>query len=133
MDSLSIDGIELSTHIGVPEEERKKEQRLLVSIELFLDLSAAGRTDDVTQSVDYYQVTLRIRTLAQQERKTIESFAEDIAQMILKEFQPAGGVKVSVWKFPMPGVRAVCATIERKYDASTVNNPASRPSLRLRA
>ncbi len=116
MDSLFIDSIELWTRIGVPEEERQKEQRLLVTVELLLDLSSAGKSDDVAQSINYDQVTQRIRALAQQERKTIEAFAEDTAQMILKEFGPQGGVKVTVWKFPLPGVKGVCATIWRKND-----------------
>ncbi len=113
MDSLFIDGLELWTRIGIADEEREKEQRLTVNIELFLDLSPAGTNDDLTRSIDYLAVTQQVRELAKTERKTIEALAEDIAAMILKQFTPAGGVKVSVWKFPIPGVRSVAATIFR--------------------
>ncbi|OGJ61473.1 hypothetical protein A3C37_04080 [Candidatus Peribacteria bacterium RIFCSPHIGHO2_02_FULL_53_20] len=112
MDSLCITDLELWTHIGVPEKERKTEQRILVTIELLGDLSPVGKSDDVTRGIDYEKLTNAVRALAKTERKTIERLAEDIAEMILKSYKPQS-VKVSVWKEPLPGVRGVKATIQR--------------------
>ncbi|MBM3227530.1 dihydroneopterin aldolase [Candidatus Peribacteria bacterium] len=112
MNTLTIHDLELWTHIGVPEEERKTEQRILVTIELLSDLSPVGKTDDVTQGIDYEQLVHDVRVLAKIERKTIERLAEDIAAMILKSYKPES-VKVSVLKQPLPGVRGVKATITR--------------------
>lgn len=114
MDSLYIQDLEVWTRIGVPEEERAVEQRLLVSIELFTDLSATAKSDDVAKSIDYEQVTNDIRVLAGTARKTVERFVEDAAQMILTVHKPAGGVKVSAQKFVLPGVKAVHVTVFRK-------------------
>lgn len=112
MDSLCITDIELWTHIGVPEEERKTEQRILVTIELLGDLSPVGKTDDVTKGIDYEKLTNDIRALAKTERKTIERLAEDIAAMILQSYKPQS-VKVSVFKQPLPGMKGITATIDR--------------------
>lgn len=112
MDSLSLAGIELQTCLGVPVSERKKPQRVLVSITLFADLQKAGQLDDVSQSVDYAVVRQAIITLAATPRKTIEKLAEDIAQAILKQF-PIRSVEVTVTKFPFADTKSVSATITR--------------------
>jgi FolB domain-containing protein len=112
MDSLSINDLELWTHIGVPEEERRIEQRVLVSIELSTDLSPVGKNDDVTKGIDYEKIVADVRELAQTERKTIERLAEDIAETVLLKYQ-SKSVKVSIQKNPLPGVRGACVTIER--------------------
>ena len=112
MDCLTITDLELWTHIGVPEIERKTEQRIFATIELLGDLSPVGKTDDVSLGIDYEKLVNDVRTLAKTERKTIEHLAEDIAVMILKSYKP-DSVKVSIWKEPLPGVRGIQATIER--------------------
>ncbi|OGJ59933.1 hypothetical protein A2881_02255 [Candidatus Peribacteria bacterium RIFCSPHIGHO2_01_FULL_55_13] len=112
MDTLTITDLELWTRIGVPDEERKAEQRILVTIELQGDLSPVGKSDDVSKGIDYEMLTNEVRALAKTERKTIERLAEDIAAMIIALYNPES-VKVSVWKEPLPGVRGVKATITR--------------------
>ncbi len=114
MDSITLEDIEIWTRIGVPEEERAVEQRLLVSVELFSDLAPAAKADDVGKGIDYDAVTVALRDLAGgAPRKTMERFVEDAAAMILKAFKPAGGVKVSAQKFVLPGVKAVHVTVFR--------------------
>lgn len=114
MDSLSVQDLEIWTQIGVPAAERATAQRLLVSVELFTNLSVVAEHDDVSRGIDYQQVTDAIRKLASTPRKTLERFVEDIAQHVLAAYSPAGGVQVSAQKFVLPGVRAVRATIFRK-------------------
>lgn len=114
MDLLTIHDIELWTCIGVPEVERKTEQRILVTIELSGDLSPIGTTDDVIKGIDYASLVTDVRALATTERKTIERLAEDIAEMILKKYAPAS-VTISIEKQPpIPGVKSVIATVTRK-------------------
>lgn len=113
MDSLLIDRLELWTRIGVPKEERKQEQCVLVNVELFTDLSAIAKKDDVKKGIDYDLVVKDIRKLATTERKTIERLAEDIAAMILKKYRPYA-VEVSVEKRPIPGVESVIVTLSRQ-------------------
>lgn len=114
MDSLYIQDIEIWTRIGVPEIERSTEQRLLVSVELFTDLQSTAKHDEIGKGIDYQQVVEGIRNLASTPRKTLERLTQDIADHVLHAYSPAGGVKVSVQKHILPGVRAVHATIFRK-------------------
>lgn len=112
MDTVSIHDLEVSTHIGVPDEERSSEQTLKVSIDMETDLKKAGQSDAIEDTIDYEQVANSIVELAKEERKTIEKFAEDIAQEVLKKF---GGtsIKVTIKKFVLPQTEAVSVTIIR--------------------
>ena len=112
MDSIRINDLEVWTRIGVPDEERQAEQRLLVSVEVCVDTRAAAKEDDVRQSINYVDVTEDIRALAATERKTIERLAEDIAQMILRNDR-AESVSVTVKKFAIPGTTHVSVSIRR--------------------
>lgn len=112
MDALSIHHLEVWTHIGVPEEERKTEQRLTISISMELDASSAGKADDVTKSINYDDVAKAIRHLATKERKTIEAFAEEIAAMILRDFAPHA-VSVTIHKFILRDAASTSITMRR--------------------
>ena len=111
-DLLTISDIELRTHIGVPEEERAQEQRLLVSIVMHIDTKKAGESDDLSKTINYEKVRFDVLDLAKKERKLIESFAEDIATMILNEHD-AYNVTVTVKKFILPDTKEVSITIQR--------------------
>ncbi len=112
MDKIVIEGLELWTRIGVPDEERTQEQRVIATIEIALDTRAAAAQDDDSQSIDYEKVTEDVRALAREEKRTLERFAEDIAKKILLTYRPQS-VTVTLTKFPPPGVRAVRMTITR--------------------
>lgn len=113
MDSTLLSCIELWTRIGVPEDERQKPQRVLVTIELLSPLQKVAHTDDVREGIDYQKVVDAVVTLAETERKTIERLAEDIADAILKKFKPTGGVRVTVIKKPDLPLERVSITIHR--------------------
>ena len=101
-DSLIIKDLEIWTRIGVPQEEREAEQRLLVTVEMALDTTAAAKNDDVKKSINYVDVSEDLKTLARTERKTIERFTHEAAKMILRKYKPKE-VTVSVKKFAVPG------------------------------
>lgn len=114
MDSIFLRGIKLSTRIGVPAAERAVPQNLTVDIELFTSTRKTAETDSLSLGIDYAAVTALVESLAGTERKTIEKLAEDIATLLLEEFKPEGGVKVSVWKKPADlAIDAACITIHR--------------------
>ncbi len=112
MDTILIQDLKVETHIGVPDSERATKQVLKVSVWLHLDVRAAAASDDVRDTIDYAEVTKKIQELAKTERKTIERFAEDIAQMILDTFSPES-VAVSIDKFILPDTERVAVTINR--------------------
>jgi FolB domain-containing protein len=112
MDILSLHNLEVWTHVGVPDEERTKEQRLLVTVKMELDACAAGKNDNVQLSINYDDVAKAIHAIAVAERKTIEKFAEDIATMILSDFKPHA-VIVTIHKFILSDAASVSITIHR--------------------
>ena len=61
MDVLRLDGIEVLCIIGDLPEERIREQRLLVSASLELDLGPAAASDALADTVDYAALADRIR------------------------------------------------------------------------
>ncbi len=112
VDLLTITDLELWTRIGIPDLERETEQRLLITVEMNLDTRAAAKTDDVKKSINYFDVCEDLKTLAKTERKTIERFAEDAAQMILARHKPLS-VRIHIKKFAIPGSSSISVTIER--------------------
>ena len=113
MDSILLHNISVWTHIGVPEAERSVPQELHVSIELLHSTKKVARDDDVTQGIDYAQVVECVIEHAKTKRKTIERFAEDIADAILKTCKPEGGMKITVSKKPALPIENVSITIQR--------------------
>ena len=112
MDTLTIKDLEVWTHIGVPDEERTQEQRLLVSIDLFLDTKESALHDDVSKTIDYFSVANTLHEAAKIERKTIEKFAHDIAEMILETYKPLR-ITVTLKKFALQGSRYSSLSITR--------------------
>lgn len=113
MDSILLKNIELLTRIGVPDAERKTEQRVLVTVEIFHPVQDTATTDDVSMGIDYQLVTEGIVELAKVERKTIERLAEDVATSVLQNAKPKGGVKVTVTKTPPLPLESASIIIKR--------------------
>ncbi len=111
-DLLTITDLELWTRIGVPKDERECEQRLLMTVEMTIDTRTAAKSDDVKKSVNYADVSRDLKTLALTERKTIERFAEDASQMILRKYTTAS-VTIHLQKFPLPDSKNIQLTIRR--------------------
>ena len=123
-DKITIEGLEVMTHIGVPDEERSQAQRLEISITFPVEnVKRAALTDDLVHSIDYYQVSELVKNVAAQHpRKLIETVAEDIAGCILNNF-PVKSVEVEIRKFILPDTRHVALKIKRKRKKTT-----SRPA-----
>lgn len=104
---IFIADIEVFYRVGVSEEERKTAQKLLLTIEMKHDFSEAAATDDLTKTIDYYAVSQSLLTFGQNKSwKLLETLSKDIAEYIMKNFQPAG-VEVFVKKFIIPEAKFV--------------------------
>jgi 7,8-dihydroneopterin aldolase/epimerase/oxygenase len=111
---ISIIDLEVSYRVGVPEAERVKPQRLLLTMEMEFDFSAAAKSDDIHDTIDYFAVSQRLLKFGEGRRwKLIEKLAADIADMVLSEFKPQS-VTVEVKKFPIPQARCVAVVCHRK-------------------
>jgi dihydroneopterin aldolase len=74
-------------HHGVDDSERRLGGRFAMDLELVRDLTEAGRTDDLTQTVDYKAVYDLVRRVeAGQHYQLMEALAHDVVEAVLREF-----------------------------------------------
>lgn len=112
-DQILINDLQLRCHIGVPDEERVQSQELLVSVTLYPKASKSPLQDDISRTVDYYAVSLRLEEVAcEKPRKLIETLAEDFATTVLREFS-VSRVSIEIKKFILPNTRCVGVIISR--------------------
>jgi dihydroneopterin aldolase len=117
MDRIELVDLEVCYRVGVPAEERARPQKLLLTILMESDFSAAAATDDLTQTIDYYAVSRRLLAFGEgREWRLIETLAVDLAEMILREFRPVA-VTVEVKKFILPETRHVAVQVRRERTA----------------
>ena len=113
MDTITIEDLSVFYCVGVPDEERAKPQRLLLTVEMVLDFSYAVATDDLTRTIDYQAVSLKLLRFGESRSwKLIEKLAADIAEMILSEFKPQS-VAVGVKKFIIAEARYIKVSLAR--------------------
>ena len=86
MDKIFIKDLLIRGVIGISEREREQPQDILVNIEMFADITEAGKSDNVEDSINYRTVAKKV--LAHTEtikRYTVEALAEDIARLVLED------------------------------------------------
>lgn len=113
MDKIFINNLEVRGKHGVSIEEREREQKFVVDIEIEFDTHVAAKSDELADTVDYNFFRDRVREIVGGHSfKLIERLADTIAKKVLEDTR-IKGVTVSVRKADMypdciPGV-----TIER--------------------
>jgi dihydroneopterin aldolase len=113
MSKISIVDLEVFYRVGVPDAERAQPQRLLLTVEMKSDFSAAAKSDGIADTIDYFAVTQRLLKFGDGKSwKLIEKLAADIADAILAEFKPAR-VTVEVKKFVIPQARYVAVSLSK--------------------
>jgi FolB domain-containing protein len=111
---ISIVDLEVHYRVGVPDEERARPQRLLLTVGMESDFSRAEKTDSIADTIDYFAVSQRLLKFGEgRSWKLIEKLAADIADMIMADFHPAI-VTVEVKKFTIPQANHVSVTLTKK-------------------
>jgi dihydroneopterin aldolase len=112
---LELCGLEVRCIIGDLPEERLCEQVLVLTVTLSLDLSPVLASDALQDTVDYVELSEKIReALRAKQFRMIESAAACAAHVCLLHAR-VDAVKVRVEKAgAISGLRAAAVTVERK-------------------
>jgi len=112
-DSVIICDLELFCSLGVPEEERSKPQRILLTVQIFYSFEKAAKSDAISDTIDYQAVVDDIKIFCKGKSwRLIETFSSDIAQFILGRFN-VEVVDVEVKKFIIPETKYISAKLTR--------------------
>jgi dihydroneopterin aldolase len=97
-DRIQVDGIEVRARHGVLEHEQVEPQRFLVDLTVLLDLTRAGASDDLADTVDYGRLAQEAHdVVAVESHQLIETVADRVAKRLLAE----------------PGVERVIVTVHK--------------------
>ena len=98
-DKIFIRNLTVMTIIGTRADERLAARPLQVNVVMECDLSQAGQTDDLMQSVNYQEVAAILLQLGKDNSFfLIEAFAETAADKILRQFELVKTITITVDK-----------------------------------
>ena len=102
MDRIMARGMTFRACHGVLVTEQVEPQTFKVDVDLFMDTSQAGRSDELKDTVSYADVFAQVRQIVEQESfHLLEALAENIATSLLLRF-PVMGVELTVYKPDAP-------------------------------
>jgi 7,8-dihydroneopterin aldolase/epimerase/oxygenase len=113
MDQIIIEELAVIFCVGVPEAERARPQKLLITVIMDHDFTQAVKGDALEKTINYEAVANRIKALGDNRSwKLIETLAIELAETILREFKPTR-VSVEIKKFIIPDTRHVAVRVTR--------------------
>ncbi len=84
-DKIFIKDLFLRCIIGVNEFERREKQDVVINVEIWSNLTAAAKTDNIKDAVDYKEITKNIVKLVENSQfYLVEALAENVAQVCLQ-------------------------------------------------
>jgi dihydroneopterin aldolase len=112
-DRIHIEQLEVSTHIGVPDEERGAPQRLTVSISFWPYREAGDLADKIENAINYSSVVEETKNFVREQSvNLIETLADRLAMHLMKNFRMQK-VTIELRKFPFEGANYVSVTVTR--------------------
>jgi dihydroneopterin aldolase len=101
-DRILIAGMRFFGYHGALAAERERGQEFVVDVEVEADLRAAGRSDDLADTVDYRPIYAAAREVVEgPARQLLEAVAEEIAARVLR----LDGVQAVTVRVRKPAVR----------------------------
>jgi len=115
MDAILIRDLRVEALIGIHKRERHVTQTVSIDLDIGLPGTTVFKSDKVADTIDYEQVSLKIKALAASGHfRLVETLAERIARLLLEDFG-APWAKISVAKIGvLANAKFVGVTIERK-------------------
>ncbi|SRR5579859_3519970 len=113
MSRITIVDLEVFYCIGVTEQERAKPQRLLLTVDMSYDFSAASISDRIEKTINYQAVVDELLKFGETRNwKLLERLVVTVADLILNKYRP-DSVMVEAKKFAIPQTRYVSVSITR--------------------
>ena len=113
-DQLFIENLELNTIIGVLDHERVTKQRVIIHLQLWLDLHNAAENDALEETVNYADVVMQLSTYIENTAfLLIEKLAENICTWLFQHF-PIDKVSLRLEKPEALAMANVGVMIERQ-------------------
>lgn len=104
-DLIGLAGMVFYGHHGATVEEQAVGQRFVVDLEMAMDLSVAGHSDDLNDTVDYGRAFEIVRGMVEgRPHALLESLAEECVQRLLDELPiDAARIRISKPSAPIRG------------------------------
>ena len=118
MNTIFIHDLRVPTTIGVYRWEATLPQTIRLDLEIGMPSDKPFTSGEFADALDYAAIVKRIKTFAVDHRyPLLERFAEELAQVVLREFG-VPWIKLRVAKLSaLPGVKEIGIAIERRRDA----------------
>lgn len=118
MDKIKIENLEIFANHGVFPEENKLGQKFLVSVVLYTDTREAGKTDELTASIHYGEVSQFIDKYVKEHTfQLLERLAESLAEQLLLQVTHLERVKIEIKK-PWAPIGLPLETVSVEIDRS---------------
>lgn len=115
-DEIRIEDLEVFANHGVFPEENTLGQKFVVSAILFTDTRQAGKTDDLTASIHYGEVSAFItQFLKEHTYQLLERAAEELAEALLLEWKRIEKISVEIKK-PWAPIQLPLKTVSVKIE-----------------
>ena len=122
-----MEGLRAQAQVGVPLKERERRQRILIDLELGLNLKPAGERDRVQATINYAAVAKEVKDLVEGGSfHLVEAMAEAVGKLVLERFKPTQ-VRVRIRKFSVPGTSSVGVEIVRPTSSGNSRKRSTSP------
>jgi len=102
-DKIILSDLAFYGYHGVMLEENKLGQRFRIDLECGINLSEAGKTDDVNKTVSYADIYYLVKDATEDTRyKLIEALAQHIVDRLFEQFKPIKSIKIRIRKPEAP-------------------------------
>ena len=88
MDKIILTDLRIDAVIGIWDWEKRNPQTISIDLEMQTDTKKASQSDSIEDALDYKAVSKRVKQFIQESQfNLIETVAENVAKIILEEFE----------------------------------------------
>ena len=120
-DTVFLRGLKIDCVIGVFDWEREQKQKVVVDLDMEVDIRPAARDDDLAKAVDWKEVTKSLLAfVGDSSFELVETLAERVAELVVTRFE-VPRVRVRIEK---PGAVRYSSTVGVAITRSREDYPA---------